>query len=65
VIPRERLVLSSLKDIESFIVISGIISPVVRVIVSEIDRNSSLISFLSLVDSKIEKTVFKGVSIME
>ena len=64
-IPGYRLVLSRLKDIESFIMISGIVGSIVSIIVPEVDSNSSLSAFFSLVDSQIEQTVLKGIGIVE
>ena len=64
-IPGYRLVLSCLEYIEAFIMISVIVGSVVSVIVLEVDSNSPLSSFFSLVDSQIEETVLKGIGVVE
>lgn len=56
-IPRDRFVLSTLEDVKPFIVICGIIGTIVGIVVSEVNSDSSLNTFLCLVDSEVEETV--------
>lgn len=56
-IPRDRFVLSTLEDVKSFIVICGIIGTIVGIVVSKVNSDSSLNTFLGLIDSEVEETV--------
>lgn len=65
VVPRYRFVLSCLKDVEPFVMICGIISPVISIIVPKVDCYSPLSTFICIIDSQVEQTIFKSIGIME
>lgn len=50
-IPRDGLVLCTLKNVETFVVIRGVIGAIIRIVISEVNSNSSLNTFIGLVDS--------------
>ena len=45
--------------------ICGIISPVISIIVPKVDCYSPLCTFICIIDSQVEQTIFKSIGIME